>query len=119
VPYSVMPARNGGVTLGFRRAIASEMDSDPADWPCNNVSYSWPSVSLEDHTHHECYQSLASSLLLPSALDFSVLYANFGPDGIVTGPVQAVLIRSYGRLLQHRAPLPAEHVAEPRKLDVA
>jgi hypothetical protein len=36
----MMPARNGGVTPGFRRVMASETDQDPAEWPCNTkVSY--------------------------------------------------------------------------------
>ena len=66
VPDSMMAARNGGVTLRFRRAIASEMEIDPADWPCNTVPRSaivWPSASLEDHTHHECYHTFVSPKL--------------------------------------------------------
>ena len=35
-----MPARNGGVTPGFRRVMAFETDEDPAEWPCNiKISY--------------------------------------------------------------------------------
>jgi hypothetical protein len=56
-----MPARNGGVTPGSRRVMASETDQDPADWPCNNkVSYGVMRASLGDHTHHECYHGLVS-----------------------------------------------------------
>ena len=33
-----MPARNGGTTPGFLRAMASETDQDPAEWPYNTKS---------------------------------------------------------------------------------
>ena len=37
-PDNIIPARKGGVQVEFRRAMASETDLDPADWPFHSTS---------------------------------------------------------------------------------
>jgi hypothetical protein len=48
-PESMMAARNGGMMLEFRRVMASEMASAPAEWPCQRKNRCFASRS-EEHT---------------------------------------------------------------------
>ena len=61
---SMMPARNGADSDEFRRAIASETDPDPADWPCQLKRQAHALECVERNcTHHDCNLTFVSSKL--------------------------------------------------------